>query len=209
MGYGFGHEPGLGALRGALALTGYIRVSILMLAAVSGLSLSACASRKKAAEQGLQGAALPDEFRVISRRPLMVPPEYALRPPVPGKPRPQELQPESAARTALLGQAVDPQASQGEHLLLTKAGVDQSNANIRQVVDDEFGDVAYKSKSFADKVMFWRHGQPDNVNTGGSPTPLDPAAEQKRIQTLTGGKDVTIVREAPTPEKRKIKLPGL
>ena len=85
-------------------MTGYIRVSILVVAAVSGLSLSACASRKKAAEQSLQGAALPDEFRIISHRPLMVPPEYALRPPAPGKPRPQELQPESAARTALLGQ---------------------------------------------------------------------------------------------------------
>jgi hypothetical protein len=194
-------------------LTGYIRVSILMLAAVSGLSLSACASRKKAAEQSLQGAALPDEFRVISRRPLMVPPEYALRPPVPGKPRPQELQPESAARTALLGQAVDPQASQGERLLLTKAGVDASNANIRMVVDDEFGDVAYKSKSFADKILFWRHGQPDNtpgaIPGGANPAPIDPVAEQKRILTLTGGKDITIVREAPTPEKRKLKLPGL
>jgi hypothetical protein len=197
-------------------LTGYIRVSILVVAAVSGLSLSACASRKKAAEQSLQGAALPDEFRIISHRPLMVPPEYALRPPAPGKPRPQELQPESAARTALLGQSVDPQASQGERLLLAKAGVDASNANIRQIVDDEFGDIAYKPKSFADKVMFWKRDQPATqvgttnlVSGGATPSPLDPAVEQKRIQALTGGKDVTIVREAPPPEKRKIKLPGL
>ncbi len=197
-------------------MTGYIRVSILVVAAVSGLSLSACAGRKKAVEQSLQGAALPDEFRIISHRPLMVPPEYALRPPAPGKPRPQELQPESAARTALLGQTVDPQASQGERLLLAKAGADASNANIRQIVDDEFGDIAYKPKTFADKVMFWKRDQPaTQVGTtaiipgGATPAPLDPAVEQKRIQSLTGGKDVTIVREAPPPEKRKIKLPGL
>ena len=37
----------------------------------------------------------------------MVPPDYALRPPAPGEPRPQELQPESAARQALIGQRVD------------------------------------------------------------------------------------------------------
>ena len=46
----------------------------------------------------------PDEFRVVTKAPLVVPPDYALRPPAPGEPRPQELQPESAARTALLGQ---------------------------------------------------------------------------------------------------------
>jgi len=44
----------------------------------------------------------PDEFRVVTKAPLVVPPDFSLRPPAPGKPRPQELQPESAARTALL-----------------------------------------------------------------------------------------------------------
>ena len=40
----------------------------------------------------------PDEFRVVSMAPLSVPPEYGLRPPAPGQPRPAELAPESAAR---------------------------------------------------------------------------------------------------------------
>jgi hypothetical protein len=194
-------------------LTGYNRVSILALVAVAGLALSACAHRSKdPAAQSLQGGMLPDEFRVISHRPLVVPPEYGLRPPVPGKPRPQELQPETAARTALLGQAFDPNASQGERLLLSKAGVDANNNNMRQVVDDEFGDVTYKSKSFADKVMFWKKGDTTVITPAAgsvTPSPIDPAAEQKRIDSLTAGKDITIVREAPTPEKRKIKLPGL
>ena len=44
----------------------------------------------------------PDEFKVVSKAPLVVPPDYALRPPSPGEPRPQELQPESSARLALL-----------------------------------------------------------------------------------------------------------
>lgn len=40
----------------------------------------------------------PDEFRVVTKAPLVVPPDYALRPPALGEPRPQELQPESAAQ---------------------------------------------------------------------------------------------------------------
>ena len=33
----------------------------------------------------------PDEFAVESRAPLTIPPEFALRPPQPGAPRPQEI----------------------------------------------------------------------------------------------------------------------
>ena len=46
----------------------------------------------------------PDEFRVVTKAPLVLPPDYSLRPPAPGEPRPQELQPESAARQALTGE---------------------------------------------------------------------------------------------------------
>lgn len=191
-------------------MTGYIRVSILAAVAVSSLALTACASRSKDPTL-LEGARQPDEFRLIAHRPLVVPPEYGLRPPVPGQPRPQELQPETAARSALLGQAFDPNASQGERLFLAKAGVDAANANMRQVVDDEFADVTYKSKSFADKVMFWKKGDSPTVAATGANTAaaIDPAAEKARINALTGGKAITIVREPPPKDKRRIKLPGL
>src|SRR5512146_1024730 len=65
---------------------------------------------------------VPDEFRVVTKAPLVVPPDYALRPPAPGQPRPQELQPESAARLALLGQREGEVRSDGEKLLVAKAG---------------------------------------------------------------------------------------
>src|SRR5678815_2627133 len=93
---------------------------------------------------------------------LVVPPDYALRPPAPGEPRPQELQPESAARNALLGQREAEQRSDGEKLLVAKAGAEKADPLVRYVVDDEFGDIAHKDKSFADKVMFWK--------TDGDPT---------------------------------------
>jgi hypothetical protein len=79
------------------------------------------------------------------------------------------------------------------------------------VVDDEFGDVAHKEKSFADRVMFWRSGKaadanaPPQVTADNTQTPLDAQAEEDRIKRLTGGQTIVIQREGSS----KIKLPGL
>lgn len=43
----------------------------------------------------------PDEFAVESRAPLSVPPEFDLRPPAPGAPRPQEMNPAAKAEQAM------------------------------------------------------------------------------------------------------------
>jgi hypothetical protein len=72
------------------------RVATLsVLAAVAATTLAGCQSASKALGMS---KVVPDEFRVVTKAPLVVPPDYALRPPAPGEPRPQELQPESAAR---------------------------------------------------------------------------------------------------------------
>jgi len=57
------------------------------LAALGG-SLAGCQSA--AAALGMTKV-VPDEFRVVTKAPLTVPPDYSLRPPAPGEPRPQEL----------------------------------------------------------------------------------------------------------------------
>ena len=145
----------------------------------------------------------PDEFRVVTKAPLVVPPDYALRPPAPGEPRPQELQPESAARTALLGARESEVRSDGEKLLVSKAGAEKADPLIRYVVDDECGDIAHKDKSFADRVLFWRSGKP--AADQNTPAPVDADAEQKRVAALTGDKPVVIQRE----QNRRLKLPGL
>ncbi|HEX3700604.1 MAG TPA: DUF3035 domain-containing protein [Phenylobacterium sp.] len=172
----------------------------------AGLGLAGC----QTTEQALGMAKVtPDEFRVVTKAPLVVPPDFALRPPAPGEPRPQELQPESAARLALLGQREGEARDDGEKLLVAKAGGEKADPLIRYVVDDEFGDVAHKEKSFADRVMFWRAAKSPNsdaaVTAADTPSPVDAAAEADRIAKLTGGKDIVISREG----SRKIKLPGL
>ncbi len=174
-----------------------------------GLSLGGCSSTAKAL--GMTKV-VPDEFRVVSKAPLVVPPDYALRPPNPGEPRPQELQPESAARNALLGQAQPEPRSDGEKLLALKAGADKADPLIRYVVDDEFGSLAHKEPSFADRVMFWR--KTDTKKSGAvtaaqsgaeTPAPVDAATEATRLKSLTGDAPVTIARDPQTG----VKLPGL
>ena len=179
------------------------------LAAVSlaGLALGGCSHVNSAL--GL-GSATPDEFRVVARAPLVVPPDYSLRPPAPGEPRPQELQPESAARTAMLGERLAESRSDGEKIFASQAGADKADPLVRFTVDDEFGDLAHKDKSFADKVMFWHS---DSTRTpseaklaaaADTPAPVDPTAPG--VKALTGDQPVIIARD-----KRGsfIKLPGL
>lgn len=178
---------------------------VLIAASLLGVSgLAGCESASHAL--GLSKIT-PDEFRVVTKAPLVLPPDYALRPPTPGEPRPQELQPASAARTALMGQRQGEVRSDGEKLLVTKAGGDKADPLIRYVVDDEFGALAHKDKSFADWVIFWKKGQPataPNVDAATA-TPVDAATETQRIANLTGGKSVVISRNPGG----NIKLPGL
>jgi hypothetical protein len=177
---------------------------VLALTAAAGLG--GCQSASKA--MGI-AKVTPDEFRVVTKAPLVIPPEYALRPPAPGEPRPQELQPESAARAALAGQAAAAQRSDGERLLVARSGADKADPLIRYVVDDEFGDIAHKDKSFADRIMFWRKDAPAApVATGtgaDAVVTVDAAAEEARLKELTGGKTVIISREKGS----WVKLPGL
>lgn len=153
----------------------------------------------------------PDEFRVVSKAPLVVPPDYALRPPAPGEPRPQELKPESAARLAMLGEREKAERSPGESLFASRAGASKADPLIRYVMDDEFGSIAHKDRSFADRIIFWKKAAPtatpsDAAVAANSSTPIDPVAEQAKIKTLTGGQAVVIAR---APQKAKTKLPGL
>jgi hypothetical protein len=170
------------------------------------LGLGGCQTSSKALGMN---KVTPDEFRVVTKAPLVVPPDFSLRPPAPGEPRPTELQPDSAARAAYANAALAANRSAGEQILAAKAGAAGADPLIRYVVDDEFGDVAHKEKSFADRVMFWRKDQPRAAQQEISPSEtgevVDAAAEEARLLSLTGGKAVIISRKA----NARLKLPGL
>ena len=128
-----------------------LRTAAVLTIAASTLALGACANLR-------QGIGLtkvtPDEFLTVSTAPLTVPPEYGLRPPAPGQPRPQELAPESAARQILLGQRQAVTRSPGEQVLVNQAGGDRADPLARYVIDDEFGDLAHKEEGWANRILF-------------------------------------------------------
>ena len=179
------------------------RVAFLMLAGSAVIGLSACNTVRNAI--GVSKV-VPDEFRVVSIAPLTVPPDYSLRPPTPGQPRPQELDPSSTAREALLGARSGVVLSASEQSLVDAAGAADADPLARYVIDDEFGDLAHKEESFADRLMFWRNDDAASqaaTSTAGDLV-IDPAREQERLQALTGGRAIVIQRGDDG-----FKLPGL
>ena len=152
----------------------------------------------------------PDEFRVISQAPLSVPPEYGLRPPAPGQPRPAELAPESSARQILLGQRQAITRSAGEESLVSAAGAAQADPLARYVIDDEFGDLAHKEESWANRLLFWRSDAPSTQaatisQTSAGALTIDAASEAERLRALTGSEARIVI----APRRSGFKLPGL
>lgn len=72
--------------------------AVTLLCSAGALSISGCTDLKKAI--GLEKS-LPDEFAVESRAPLEMPPDFDLRPPQPGAPRPQEKSSDKLARQVI------------------------------------------------------------------------------------------------------------
>lgn len=112
----------------------------------------------------------PDEFRVVSRPPLSVPPEFALRPPQPGAPRPQETAVvEQARRNVFRAEDTAPArrdvvgASPGESLILQRAGADKANPDIREQLAREAGKYEQPEKSLVDRLAFWREDEPAGI----------------------------------------------
>jgi hypothetical protein len=95
-----------------------MRKTIGALAMLGALgALSACASSKAS---GFGNRNAPNEFAVTRSPPLVIPPDFALRPPRPGAPRPQEQTAASEALTAMFGGKA--QVSPGQQGLVDSAG---------------------------------------------------------------------------------------
>jgi hypothetical protein len=145
----------------------------------------------------------PDEFRVVTQAPLTLPPDYSLRPPRPGEPRPSELEPDAEARAALFGDNVAASASQGERTLVSNAGASAVDPTIRDTVDYEGQGIVRRDEGFVDRLLAF--GGQD----AAASTPLDAEAEAQRLQAdesirrVTGGGDVVIERG-----RSGFKLPG-
>ena len=184
----------------------------LRLLTVFGLALGLTACGGFNEQLGL-GKQSPDEFRVVSRAPLTVPPDYELRPPEPGAPRPQVGSPTQQAERAVFrnnqGLPSSQQATSvanrtaGEQALLSAAGATNADPNIRQIVNRETRQINDESDNFVDNLVFWNSQSPAG-------TVVDPAAERRRLQENAAlGQPATT---GPTPQierRRKAPLEGV
>lgn len=166
------------------------RISSLVALTALSLSLAACGGDSLKDTLGY-GKNAPDEFAVITKAPLVIPPDFSLRPPQPGAARPQEaaFEPSLAAERALMGNTGAGGASgdftPGEQALLANTGGDEANPRIRQVVNSEMRTLVEKDKTFTDDVLFWRQKPAPDART------VDAEAERRRIeQNAAEGKSV-------------------
>lgn len=177
--------------------------------AVAGLSLglSGCGDSVKRSF-GL-GKTAPDEYRVVERAPLELPPDFNLRPPAPGAPRPQDTDIRRQAEEILLGpdatrsSADSIQRSPGEHAFLNMAGATEADPGIRQVINRESAVLAADDVGWVQQLMFWQRPDPSGVA-------IDPVAESERLrENAEEGAPVTRGATPVIARKEKAPLEGL
>jgi hypothetical protein len=158
----------------------------LLALSLAATALSACDSMRRAA--GLNKKS-PDEFAVTTKAPLVIPPDFNLRPPMPGAPPANTLDPSSNAQVALFNNA-DPQTvaagmkgnyTNGEKLLLANAKAQAADPGIRARLNaDQRAAVQNADRSFTDKLLA-TSATPDN----GKPINADAEVNKGRKTTTT------------------------
>ncbi len=143
----------------------------------------------------------PDEFAVVTRAPLALPPDYSLRPPAPGVRRPQEAEIRDEVRQTLVRSASTSAAPTGEtsaaeSALLQRAGAGQAEPGIRSKVDAESAALAESGTGFVDKIVFWREPErPGEV--------VDARKEAQRLQSNQALGKPPSAGSTPTIERRE------
>ncbi len=126
---------------------------------LTGMLLSACSMFSS------NGKYAPDEFEVVDRAPLVVPPEANLTPPRPGEPKAQNIDPGRIAYEALFpGKTVTPppSGSGGELSLLRR--MPSLGPDVRSNAGQKDLDVTKKRLLLADMLdAEERSFQPDNI----------------------------------------------
>ncbi len=170
------------------------------------LALAACQNVKK--ELGV-GRNSPDEFAVVKRAPLSMPPDYNLRPPGTEYASPG-ANASAEARSVLLGTAESaaPVAANGaDKTFMDKLGTARARPDIRSKINEENGYIALQSQTVADKLIFWDKKDPDIARTPASV--VNAAKETERLKAnQADGKPVN-EGDVPVIEKKRNTLDKL
>jgi hypothetical protein len=187
---------------------------VLFLAAAA--LLSGCGGSRAGSILGFEKSS-PDEFAVVKRAPLTLPPDFGLRPPRPGAGRPQAVSARTAAKNSLIGDSPAGKTrralkatkaarignrSAGEVALLNRTGALDVDPSIRQLINREAAGAAETvDEDFIDKLLFWRDKKSNKQ--ADSALIVDAAGESRRLrENEVLGKPVTAGR-TPTIRRKK------
>lgn len=162
------------------------------LLATLALSLAGCQSLREAA--GMERIE-PDAFAISPKPPLVIPPDYNLRPPAPGAPPTHALDPAEAAEAAVAGMPSSAPApghfSMVEQDLLAKSGGATAKDSIRQQIAADNRNMQMADHSFTNQLLFGLYGPSNNANKE-----VNASAEAARLHVKMNG------AAAPVPEDR-------
>ena len=156
--------------------------SLLLCLIMAATALSACSSVKN--ELGV-GRRSPDEFTVVKRAPLSLPPDYALRPPVDGT-LSSATDTTDQARSSVFGASgnttseITEASGNSDRSFLSKVGADQADTDIRSVINRENGYIALENQHLGDKLIFWK--DQDKEAAKALESPVDAKAEAQRLK---------------------------
>lgn len=150
----------------------------------AGLSLMSCDSIRDAA--GITKSP-PDEFAVVTKAPLIIPPDYNLHPPKPGAAPLNQTSPTQSAQAALFGDdtaavaaSINGNYSQAEKLLLAQSGAATADDSIRRTIAAD-NSKAQDTGTLTDSLLF------GGSDAASSDKPLNADAEAARIAAGKNG----------------------
>ena len=166
------------------------------------------------------GKRSPDEFSVVSRAPLVLPPDYGLRPPGAGESRPGVDTPAEQARASLTGGEVQQPARQdremvsaafderaqagssGERALVAEATTAPVDPQIRRRIAEENMQLAEVEQALFTRLVKWT--EPNTLSVA-----VDPVAETERLRTNRAeGKPPTEGESPVITQRRQSVLQG-
>ncbi len=143
------------------------------------------------------GKRSPDEYLIVERAPLSMPPNYELRPPSASDLEIQYASLRKRAEDILIGSASgnEKPMSESELAFLSDAGALNSDSEIRHIIDTENGVRFVEDDRFVDELMFWSDEE-------GKDFIVDPVAEAERLRrNALSGMPVTY-GASPTIERK-------
>lgn len=169
-------------IRSSQVASHLIRAAVITGLVVTASGLSGCSYLRRKA--GITAQA-PDEFAVLTKGSLEIPPDFGLMPPKPGEPPTNQTDPSTSAEAALYGDeqqdaaqvaaTIQSNGSEGEKLLLAKAGAANADPEIRQHLAADVQNVMAANDSFVNEILLWKDTPKDKG------TPVDAKAESARL----------------------------